>query len=74
LTRLRPVPARKLLRALQRRGFSVVRQKGSHVKLRHPDGRVVVVPVHPGRDLKVGLLHKLLRDAGIDASEFLEET
>ena len=70
---LRPLPARRVLRVLRRRGFAVVRQRGSHVKLRHPDGRVVVVPVHPGKDIKVGLLHKILREAGIEPAEFLEE-
>jgi predicted RNA binding protein YcfA (HicA-like mRNA interferase family) len=38
----------KLLRRL---GFDIVRQKGSHVFYRHPDGRTTTLPNHPGRDL-----------------------
>lgn len=74
MTRLAPVPARRVLRALEELGFQVVRQKGSHVFLRHPDGRTTVVPVHPGEDIGKGLLRKIIRDAGIEVEEFLEQT
>lgn len=69
-----PLPvlsARALIDALRRAGFEVVRQKGSHVRLRHPDGRVVTVPVHPGQDLGRGLLRKILRDAELPVEELL---
>lgn len=42
---------------------SEVRQSGSHVILRHPDGRRTTVPVHKGRDLGRGLLRRIMRDA-----------
>lgn len=54
---------RKVIRALEQIGFEVVRQKGSHVRLKHEDGRVVTVPVHAGQDISRGLLRKILRDA-----------
>jgi len=53
----------ELIAALQRGGFSIMRQKGSHVRLRHEDGRVVTVPIHAGRELGRGLLRKILRDS-----------
>ena len=68
---LRPLPARKVIRALQRLGFLPVRQVGSHLFLRHPDDRATVVPVHRGEDIGVGLLRKIIRDAGIEPEEFL---
>jgi predicted RNA binding protein YcfA (HicA-like mRNA interferase family) len=37
--------------------------KGRPARLRHSDGRVVTVPVHPGQELGRGLLRKILRDA-----------
>ncbi|HLE47254.1 MAG TPA: type II toxin-antitoxin system HicA family toxin [Candidatus Thermoplasmatota archaeon] len=40
------MPARKLIRVLTRIGFQIVSRQGSHVKLRHPDGRSTIVPVH----------------------------
>jgi predicted RNA binding protein YcfA (HicA-like mRNA interferase family) len=52
-----------LISALHRAGFETTRQKGSHVRLKHLDGRVVTVPVHVGKDLGRGLLRKILRDA-----------
>lgn len=46
-----PLPAEKLLKALVKVGFRPVRQRGSHVILKHDDGRVIVVPVHGGGDI-----------------------
>jgi predicted RNA binding protein YcfA (HicA-like mRNA interferase family) len=69
-----PLPilkARELITALQKAGFETIRQKGSHVRLKHPDGRVVTVPVHPGQDIGRGLLRKILRDAELSRDEFL---
>ena len=48
--------------ALRKAGFDVLRSKGSHHFLRHPDGRTTVVPVHSGESLGPGLLAKILRD------------
>ncbi len=64
--------AEKVIKVLVKLGFIVVRQKGSHVILKHPDGRVTVVPVHRGEELGRGILREILKDAGIDKNEFLE--
>ena len=56
------VTGKALILALQRIGFEVLRIKGSHHFLRHPDGRTTVVPVHSGETLGPGLLSKILRD------------
>jgi len=71
VARLRPLPARRVLVALEELGFRIVRQKGSHVFLRHTDGRTTVVPVHPREDIGKGLLRKIIRDAGVDVDEFM---
>ena len=47
---------------LRKIGFEVLRIKGSHHFLRHPDGRTTVVPIHSGETLGPGLLSKILRD------------
>lgn len=52
--RLIPITGQELVRLLQEKGFQVVRVRGSHVRLRHPDGRVTTVPAHPGGDPKAG--------------------
>ena len=40
--------------------------------MRHPDGRVVTVPVHAAQDVGRGLLRKILRDAELTRDQFLE--
>ena len=55
-----------LVKVLEKFGYAVVRQKGSHVRLRHstePLRKPLTVPRH--KTLKRGLLHRLLRDARI---------
>ncbi len=70
MSRLPALTARKLLAALQRSGFVIERQRGSHAVLMHPDGREVVVPVH-GRDLKRPTMLAIIKQAGLTHEEFL---
>ena len=63
MSRLPVLSAREVIRVLEQVGFQVVRQRGSHVRLRHEDGRVLTVPVHRGQNISRGLLRKILRDA-----------
>jgi predicted RNA binding protein YcfA (HicA-like mRNA interferase family) len=53
-------------------GYEVVRQRGSHMRLRHASNarRPLTVPVHA--ELKTGLLRALIRDAGMTVEEFVE--
>ena len=51
-----------LIKALRKSGFVVVRKKGSHRFLQHPDGRCTVVPVHRGETIGRGLFAQILRD------------
>ena len=61
----------EVIRALERVGFQVARQRGSHVILRHADGRRTVVPVHQGHDIDRGLLLSILKDASLTQPQFL---
>ena len=61
----------ELVRLLERLGFQRIRQKGSHLYLRHLDGRVTVVPIHKGEDLPPGLLRSILHDIELTREEFL---
>jgi predicted RNA binding protein YcfA (HicA-like mRNA interferase family) len=63
------VPGTKVVRALERAGFTVTRISGSHHVMRHPDGRTVVVPVHGGRDVPKGTLRNILAIIGMTADE-----
>jgi predicted RNA binding protein YcfA (HicA-like mRNA interferase family) len=70
VTRLPRITGREVIAALRKVGFQVARVKGSHHFLRHPDGRVTVVPVHSGEIIGPGLLSAILRDCEIDRDEF----
>ena len=63
------IPGAKVVRALERAGFTVARISGSHHVLRHLDGRTVVVPVHAGRDIAKGTLRNILAIIGMGAEE-----
>lgn len=70
MPKLSPISGRELIKILQRLGFEKVHQKGSHVRMRHPDGRRTSVPIHTGERVGVGLLRKILRDVNIFPEEF----
>ncbi len=53
-------------------GFERVRQKGSHVFYRHPDGRTTSVPHHRGRDLARPLIKEILREIELSSDEYEE--
>ena len=69
MPRLPRIRGRELIAALQRLGFVVVRAKGSHHFLRHPDGRTTVVPLHAGETIGPGLLSKILADVELAAED-----
>ena len=69
MTRLPRVSGRQLIAKLERLGFQVVRIKGSHHLLRHPDGRRTVVPVHGRETIGPGLLIKILKDTDLDRND-----
>ena len=69
MSRLPRLTGSEVVRALQKADFEVVRQRGSHVYMRHADGRATVVPVHKGEDLGRGILSKILRDVELSRQE-----
>ena len=62
------VTPRKLIAALLRQGFFRDRQRGSHVMLRHEDGRRTIIPLH-ARDLPIGTLRGILGDLEMTVDE-----
>ena len=59
-------------RLREKLGFNVVRQRGSHIQYRHPDGRGTTVPMHKGRDIAPSLLRQIARDIGLTIEELLQ--
>lgn len=60
---------KQLIKGLRKFGFELIRIKGSHHFMRHPDGRCTVVPVHRGETIGQGLLAQILRDCEITRKE-----
>jgi predicted RNA binding protein YcfA (HicA-like mRNA interferase family) len=54
-------------RALERAGFVMRSQRESHRKLRHADGRTVILPVH--REVAPGTLRSILKQAGLSEDQ-----
>lgn len=60
---------RDVIKALVKLGFKPVRQRGSHVFLRHPDGRRTVVPMHD--EINKTTLMEIIDQSGLTRDEFL---
>jgi predicted RNA binding protein YcfA (HicA-like mRNA interferase family) len=66
-------PPREIIRAFCKIGYEVARQKGSHVRLKHPRDprrRPLSIPNH--HIVKPGLLSKAIKQAGLTVDEFIE--
>ena len=66
-----PIPAKKVIKALENRGFVQIRQKGSHLFMQHPDGRTTIIPIHAGQDIGKGMLRKIINDVKISRDEWM---
>ncbi len=69
MPKLPVISAAEAIKALERLGFTVVRQRGSHIVLRR-DSSGCVVPNH--RELKIGTLSGVLKQAGVSLDEFIK--
>jgi predicted RNA binding protein YcfA (HicA-like mRNA interferase family) len=69
MTSLPIVTGQRLIKALRKMGFEVIRKRGSHHFLQHTDGRCTVVPVHGGETIGRGLLAQIIRDCETSAEE-----
>ena len=68
---LKPLLYRQVRRKLEKAGFTIISQRGSHVKfVRYSDDevRTVIVPHH--REISIGTLRSILRQAGLTPNEF----
>lgn len=60
-----PMSSKEMIKLLQKKGFVIVSQNGSHVKMANREtGRTVIVPYH-SKDLKKGLEQAILKQAGL---------
>lgn len=62
-----------VIKKLEKHGYAMVRQKGSHVRLRHfnqSEFKSITVPLH--KTIKPGLLNQIIKDAKLTIEEFIE--
>ncbi len=60
-----PMTAKQMVRLLGKKGFEIVTQRGSHLKMYHPESnRTVIIPIH-NKDLGKGLEQSILKQAGL---------
>lgn len=71
MPKLPTVKGQQIINVLTKIDFRVVRQKGSHVRMKHEDGRAITIPMHAGKNIGKGLLRKILRDAELTVEEFM---
>ena len=69
---IKPLPAKKVVRALENIGFRQIRQEGSHLFMRHPDGRTTLIPIHPGEKIGKGMIRKIINDAELTRDTWFE--
>jgi len=72
MSKLPAITGSVLIKTLQKFGFEVIRTKGSHHFLQHPDGRCTSVPVHRSEVIGRGLLAQIIRDCEITRNELIK--
>ena len=60
------------IRALEKIGYKRVRRKGSHIRLKDMNGKLSPVTVPDHKELRPGLLKKILNDADLEVEEFIK--
>lgn len=71
MSKLSPLKAQQVFRKLRALGYEGPFPGGRHVLMIHRTTRKVIpVPMHKGKDIKVGLIRKILREAGITPEEW----
>jgi len=75
MPKLPRITGEELVKALEKKGFEIGRQRGSHVQMRkfvEGDKVTFPIPVHKGKTLKTGTLRGILRKAGISVEQLIE--
>lgn len=65
---------REFISRVKQLGFIAVRQKGSHIRFEHPDGRKTTIPDHGNETVPAGLFTKIVKaDLDMDIDDFFGE-
>jgi predicted RNA binding protein YcfA (HicA-like mRNA interferase family) len=69
MSRLPRVTAQDIIRAIERKGFALIRQSGSHKIYKNSQGVRITVPFHSAKILHPKLLKAIMQDADLTESE-----
>lgn len=72
MPKLPVVKAKVLYKTLLKIGFEKHHQSGSHIQLKHADGRRTTIPYHPSNEIRPGTLKAILDDLDITVEEFIQ--
>ena len=67
-----PAKASELIKVAKKLGFVKARQKGSHARWKHSDGRATTIPIHGKTEIGGWLFYEILEQLGITETEFDE--
>lgn len=67
-----PAKAGELVKVAKKLGFVKARQKGSHARWKHSDGRATTIPIHGKTEIGGWLFYEILEQLGITETEFDE--
>ena len=70
--RLPRVTATEIIKVLEKIGFSLTRQSGSHMIYVNQEGRRTTIPYHSGKTLHPKILKSILKEAGLTIDQFRE--
>jgi predicted RNA binding protein YcfA (HicA-like mRNA interferase family) len=70
MSRYPSVQAKDFIKVITPLGYTLDRQKGSHAIYKNSQGERVVVPIHSGKDIKLGTLAAMIKDIGLEKDEF----
>ena len=65
-----PAKAKTLEKVAKKLGFQKVRQKGSHARWKHSDGRSTTIPIHSNAEIGGWLFREILEQLGITEEQF----
>lgn len=70
MTKVPVLSGKEVVKSLQRAGYYVRDQKGSHIHLRHPIRNPLTIPNH--KEIARGTLRQIIKDSGFTVEEFLK--
>ena len=72
MPKLPVIKARELFKVLKKLGFYKYHQVGSHIQLKHSDGRRTTVPYHPSQEIRRGTLKAIIDDLDMTVEQFIK--